>query len=47
MAAVETIERMDEEIELKDNIIRVLAKELKDVNKHDEQKVQTFLKKIL
>ncbi len=29
MAAVETIERMDEEIELKDNKINVLEKNLK------------------
>ncbi len=38
MAAVETIERMDEEIELKDNKINVFEKELKDVNHYDEQK---------
>jgi hypothetical protein len=31
VAAVETIERMNEEIELKDNKIKVLSKELKDV----------------
>ncbi len=41
MAAVETIERMDEEIELKDNKINILEKELKDVNHYDEQKIQT------
>ena len=45
MAAVETIERMDEEIELKDNKINVLEKELKDVNHYDEQKIQTLLHK--
>ncbi len=44
-AAVETIERMDEEIELKDNKINVLEKELKDVNYYDEQKIQTLLYK--
>jgi uncharacterized ferredoxin-like protein len=47
VAAVETIERMDEEIELKDNKINVLEKELKDVNHYDEQKIQTLLNKIL
>jgi hypothetical protein len=45
VAAVETIERMDEEIELKDNKIHVLEKELKDVNYYDEQKIQTLLNK--
>jgi hypothetical protein len=45
VAAVETIERMDEEIELKDNEINVLEKELKDVNYYDEQKIQTLLNK--
>ena len=45
MAAVETIERMDEEIELKDNKINVLEKELKDVNHYDGQKIQTLLNK--
>ena len=44
MAAVETIERMDEEIELKDNKINVLEKEFKNVN-HYEQKIQTLLNK--
>jgi hypothetical protein len=38
VAAVETIERMDEEIELKDNKINVLEKGLKDVNHYDEKK---------
>ncbi len=32
MVAVDTIERMNEEIELKDNKINVLEKELKYVN---------------
>jgi hypothetical protein len=45
VAAVETIERMDEEIELKDNKINVLEIELKDVNHYDEQKIQTLLNK--
>ncbi len=45
MAAVDTIERMDEEIELKDNKINVLEKELKDVNHYDEQKIQILLNK--
>ncbi len=45
VAAVETIEKMDEEIELKDNKINVLEKELKDVNHYDEQKIQTLLNK--
>ena len=45
VAAVETIERMDEEIELKDNKINVLEKELKDVNHYNKQKIQNFLNK--
>ncbi len=45
VAAVEIIERMDEEIELKDNKIKVLAKELKNVNHYDEPKIQTLLNK--
>ena len=45
MAAVETIERMDEEIELKDNKIYVLEKELKDVNQYDEQKILSLMNK--
>jgi predicted metallopeptidase len=32
VAAVETIERMDEDIELKNNQVKVLEKELKDIN---------------
>jgi hypothetical protein len=36
VVAVETIERMNEEIELKENKINVLEKELKDVNRYDE-----------
>ena len=36
---VETIERMDEEIEFKYNKIQVLEKELKDVNHHDKQRI--------
>ncbi len=42
MAAVETIERMNEDIELKDNKINVLEK-FKNVNHYDEQKIQTLL----
>jgi len=45
VASDETIERMDKEIELKDNKINVLEKELKDFNHYDEQKIQTFLNK--
>jgi hypothetical protein len=37
VTAVETIERMDEEVELKGNKINVLEKKLKDVNYYDEQ----------
>jgi hypothetical protein len=36
---------MNEEIELKDNKINVLEKELKNVNHYDEQKIQTLLNK--
>jgi hypothetical protein len=39
VAAVDTIERMEEEIELKYNKINVLEKELKNVNHYDEQKI--------
>jgi len=42
-AAVETIERMDEEIELKDNKINVLEKDLKDIYSYNEQKIQALL----
>ncbi len=45
MAAVETIEIMDEEIELKDNKINVLEKELKDDNHYNERKIHTLLNK--
>ncbi len=45
MVAVETIERMDEEIELKDIKINVLEKELKNINHYDEQKFQTLINK--
>jgi hypothetical protein len=45
VAAVETIERMDEEIELKDNKIHVLEKELKDVNQYDEQRILSLMNK--
>ncbi len=46
MAAVQTIERMDEEIELKDKI-KILAKELKDIIHYNEQKIQNLLNKVL
>jgi hypothetical protein len=36
---------MDEEIELKDNKINVLTKELKDVNHCDEQNINYYLNK--
>ena len=42
MAAVDTIERMEEEIELKYNKINVLEKELKNVNHYDEQKFRLY-----
>ena len=45
VAAVETIEKMDEEIELKDNKIHILEKELKEINQYDEQKIQNLLNK--
>jgi hypothetical protein len=46
VAAVQTIERMDEEIELKDKI-KILAKELKDIIHYNEQKIQNLLNKVL
>jgi hypothetical protein len=36
---------MDDEIEIKGNKINVLEKELKDVNRYDEQNIQTILNK--
>jgi hypothetical protein len=44
-AAVETIEKMDEEIEYKDNKINVLEQELKEVNIYDEKKINALLNK--
>jgi len=44
-AAVETIERMDEEIELNTNKINVLERELKNINQYDEQKIESLLNK--
>jgi hypothetical protein len=44
-AAVETIEKMDEEIEYKDNKINVLEEELKEVNIYDEEKINALLNK--
>lgn len=43
VAAVETVERINEEIELKDNKNNVLEKELKDVNQYDLQKIQNLM----
>ncbi|KAI4460068.1 hypothetical protein MML48_6g00014766 [Holotrichia oblita] len=45
IAAVDTIEKMDEEIEYKNNKINVLEKELKDVNHYDEDKINNLLNK--
>ena len=45
VAAVETIEKMDEEIEIKYNKIHILEKELKEINQYDEQKIQNLLNK--
>ncbi|KAI4456739.1 hypothetical protein MML48_8g00002494 [Holotrichia oblita] len=45
IAALDTIEKMDEEIEYKDNKINVLEKELKDVNHYDEDKINNLLNK--
>ena len=44
-AAIETIERLDEEIELKDNALNILQNELKDLNRYDEEKIQSLLNK--
>jgi flagellar biosynthesis/type III secretory pathway ATPase len=44
-AAVETMEKMDEEIEYKDNKINVLEQELKEVNSYDEEKINALLNK--
>lgn len=43
VVAIETIEKMDVEMELKDNKIDILEKELKDVNHFDAEKVQALL----
>jgi hypothetical protein len=45
VGAIDTIDRMDEEIELKDNKINILTKELKDINHYDEQKINSLLNK--
>ena len=45
VAAVETIEKMDEELEPKDNKIHILENELKEINQYDEQKIQNLLNK--
>jgi hypothetical protein len=39
VALVKTIEKMEEEIEYKDNKINVLQRELKDVNSYDEEEL--------
>jgi hypothetical protein len=41
--AVDTIERMDEEIEYKDNKTTVLKDKLKGLNQYDETKINEFL----
>src|SRR6266487_1258233 len=43
--AIETIEDMDEEIEMKDNEIKVLKKELKSINSYDydDKKIEEIL----
>ncbi len=41
--AVDTIEKMDEEIEYKDNKIIVLEDKLKGLNQYDEGKINEFL----
>jgi len=41
--AVDTIERMDEEIEIKDNKINIMEKQLKEVNHYDESKILKLL----
>jgi hypothetical protein len=45
LCAVETIERMDEDIELKENKIHVLEKELKDVNQYGFMDIRAQTKK--
>jgi hypothetical protein len=45
VAAVVTIDKMDEEIELKGNKINILEKELKDIKHYDEQKINSLLNK--
>lgn len=40
--AVDTIENMDEEIELKDKKIDILEKELKDINQYDIEKINSL-----
>ncbi len=44
-AAIETIERMDEDIELKGNKINILTQQLKNFNHYDEQKINSLLNK--
>jgi hypothetical protein len=41
--AVDTIEKMDEEIEYKDNKITILEDQLKGLNQYDKNKINEFL----
>jgi hypothetical protein len=45
VVAIDTIERMDEDIEMKDNEIKILSKELIDINQYDGKKIQALLNK--
>jgi hypothetical protein len=40
---VDTIEKMDEEIEYKDNKITILEDQLKGLNQYDKDKINEFL----
>lgn len=43
--AIDVIERMDEQIEVKDNKITFMEKELKDLNQYDEEKMNEVLRR--
>jgi len=43
--AIDTIDRLDSELEVKNNTITVLEEELKGINQYDEQKVNALLNK--
>jgi hypothetical protein len=45
LSSIETIEIIEEEIELRGNKINILEKELKDVNHYDEAKINCLLNK--